>query len=321
MKDSRFLAVDDDPVFRLILEEALQRIGWTSLATAGSAREALEIISNGSERFDCFFLDIEMPEMDGIELCARIRALQGHQRTPIIMITSVTNREHVERAFRAGATDYMTKPIDHLELKSRVMGAARLISERRKSDIFEKTCLTWSDVPGLNPAFEEPIPLSATERLIEYLALQNHLLTLGRLELWDHVAIAFRVVNAHGVYKRLDRLAFMDYMADLVPIINDAMKRYPCLTAYAGSGEFVCLTRRTAGLSSDEIALSIEESLRSLEQIHSALDVPPPIIHVGRPQGTGLFASHGATKLLERALRSVREIGGLRSAQSLGLQA
>ncbi|MFK5998799.1 MAG: response regulator, partial [Rhodobacterales bacterium] len=65
----RILSVDDDPIILELLAAVLVSMGHTDVTTAGSATEALEIVKDDPEPFDCFLLDIQMPGIDGIQLC------------------------------------------------------------------------------------------------------------------------------------------------------------------------------------------------------------------------------------------------------------
>jgi CheY-like chemotaxis protein len=80
----------------------------------------LELIDAVVSGFDCFILDVQMPGMDGIELCGQIRAIEVYKDTPIIMNTAVADRDYIDAAFAAGATDYLTKPVDEVEVKARL---------------------------------------------------------------------------------------------------------------------------------------------------------------------------------------------------------
>ncbi len=110
----RFLAVDDDPLFLQLLTLRMQALGYTDLVTVSSGADALALLSTAPDSVDCILSDIRMPLMDGITLCRNIRALPGLAKTPIVMITSMSDRSYIDEAFEAGATDYITKPLDRL---------------------------------------------------------------------------------------------------------------------------------------------------------------------------------------------------------------
>ncbi len=113
----RVLVVDDEQRVRFVLSEALERIDCV-VEQAESGAEAISAF----ERFqpDIVLLDIMMPEMNGIVTCARLQALPGGDRVPVLMITALYDEESVRQAFDAGATDYVTKPVHLPVLRQRV---------------------------------------------------------------------------------------------------------------------------------------------------------------------------------------------------------
>jgi two-component system cell cycle sensor histidine kinase/response regulator CckA len=106
------LVVDDDAGIRLLLRRVLAREGY-AVEQAENGVQALSAYER--LRPDVVLLDILMPEMDGFDTCTRLRALPAGDRTPVLMITALEDPESVKRAFEAGATDYITKPI-HLDV-------------------------------------------------------------------------------------------------------------------------------------------------------------------------------------------------------------
>ena len=122
----RILAVDDDEIFLGLLSDATKAAGFDDVTLATSASMAMKLAESTDEPFDCFFLDIQMPGIDGIKLCSWIRNHHRYRGAPILMITGLCDRQYIEKAFAAGATDYLTKPIDFLELSTRARLASRM---------------------------------------------------------------------------------------------------------------------------------------------------------------------------------------------------
>ena len=109
----RFLAVDDDLICRRALGLALAGpFGAASLASSGE--EALQLASE--QQFDAVFLDIEMPEMDGFEVCAALRATKSHRSVPIVFVTSHTDFADRAKSITSGGNDFMSKPFLRSEL-------------------------------------------------------------------------------------------------------------------------------------------------------------------------------------------------------------
>ena len=119
----KVLAVDDDPVARLIMEQALDRLGHACLtAQGGEAAWRLFV----EQRPDLVISDWMMPDLDGLELCRRIRSAGGGRYCSFILVTSLDDRQDVREGMLAGVDDYLTKPLMVDDLEFRLMVAARL---------------------------------------------------------------------------------------------------------------------------------------------------------------------------------------------------
>ena len=116
------LAVDDQPQNLRLLDAVLTPRGYRVL-TAASGEEALAVLAAGVP--DLVLLDIVMPGLDGYEVCRRIRADPATAFLPVVMITASGEQEKVS-SLRAGADDFVSKPIDQRELLARVASLARL---------------------------------------------------------------------------------------------------------------------------------------------------------------------------------------------------
>ena len=151
----RILVVDDSEDGRDVAEAMLLAAGYADVSTAGSAAEAYRFLAIGEPAalapspFDLVLLDIMMPEIDGIEACARIRKDSRHSDVPIIMVTSLGDMDSLGNAFVAGATDYITKPLNRVELLARARSALKLKSELDRRRAREHELLqfmsTWGD--------------------------------------------------------------------------------------------------------------------------------------------------------------------------------
>src|SRR5215470_8340475 len=144
----RILMVDDSEDARDLAEGALRSAGYNDVVAAGSAWEAIKFLDLGrttSEEpcVDIVLLDIVMPEMDGIEACARIRNDTRYADIPIIMVTSVDDIDSLANAFVAGASDYITKPVKRVELLARVRAALKLKTELERRQARERELLVF----------------------------------------------------------------------------------------------------------------------------------------------------------------------------------
>jgi len=111
------LVVDDSPETVGLLNEALEQAGMTSLvALEGS--QAINIASRMMP--DLILLDAVMPNMDGFEVCEKLKSDPELKNTPVIFMTGLKDTEHVVKGFEAGGVDYITKPINTQELIARM---------------------------------------------------------------------------------------------------------------------------------------------------------------------------------------------------------
>lgn len=112
------LVVDDVKLNVKMITSSLQARGYTHLVHAHNGREALDI--SYRMRPDLVILDLMMPDMDGFAYCRAIREDSRFATMPIIVQTALDEMEHKLNAFKAGASDYITKPVDGRELEARV---------------------------------------------------------------------------------------------------------------------------------------------------------------------------------------------------------
>jgi DNA-binding response OmpR family regulator len=116
----RMLVADDDPVYRTLLVGLARHVGHDPLV-ACDGEEAWELYLHAQPRV--VLTDWMMPNVTGVELTARIRAMQTDVRPMIIIVTSLSQRERVLEGFRAGADDYVAKPFDQEVFAARVRAA------------------------------------------------------------------------------------------------------------------------------------------------------------------------------------------------------
>ena len=118
------LVVDDNTINQRVVKGLLEKDGHT-ITTVGSAEAAFSEIK--SRRYDLVFMDMEMPEIDGVEATRHIRALPDvvKKHTPIIAMTANVMKEDIERCKKAGMDDYISKPVDPENLRRILRAAAQ----------------------------------------------------------------------------------------------------------------------------------------------------------------------------------------------------
>ncbi len=153
-KPKKSLVPDDDPIIRTLASAALSRLGF-EVTSAADGRKALDHAH--SVAFDLVVLDVQMPGLDGFEVCQALRALPAYRLTPILMATGLDDNASIERAFDAGASDFVAKPLNLALLDHRVrflMKSATALREleEKRTQLDEALQLAhmahWSYEPG-----------------------------------------------------------------------------------------------------------------------------------------------------------------------------
>jgi DNA-binding response OmpR family regulator len=121
--EARILVVDDDDSVRVILRNLLIKLGFTC-ETARDGMEALDRLK--ADAYDIVLADIRMPVMDGMTMLEKIKSI--HPDTDVIMMTGYGFAYTFMDVLEKGATDFITKPVNHLELKARIN---RILRERQ----------------------------------------------------------------------------------------------------------------------------------------------------------------------------------------------
>ena len=112
------LVIEDDAFMAALLRFLLERQGL-QVTVMGDGRAALECLQSEA-RFDAVVLDLRLPQVSGMEVLTRMRALAAWNRTPVLVLSALDGGQEVAAALDAGAGDYLTKPFDPQELLARL---------------------------------------------------------------------------------------------------------------------------------------------------------------------------------------------------------
>lgn len=270
----RILAVDDDPIIRDLLDHALNQHDQYDLTCAKSAEEALDALKTDPEGFDCFLLDIMLPGIDGIELCDMIRKTNRHRTTPIIMITASREPDLMGRAFHAGATDFVCKPLNGVELGARINSAGMLNDSLRRE---QEAAHTLADLAAKTKLkFDEPIILK-TAGVSDLLSLENDLLRLPE-GLFPMNLLWIDIMGLRGVHQAVSATCFRAVLEKVSGAIAESLKGTPWKLAYAGSGRFAGLVMDRARPNREEMLDKINTKLKgSWEQSEMGTPMPPAL--------------------------------------------
>lgn len=299
----KILAVDDDPIILELLTEVLRAVGFTNLSVCASATEAIETIKQAQVPFDCFLLDIQMPEMDGIELTAAIRAMPEHAVTPILMITAMSDRSYVDRAFAAGASDYITKPFEIGEVHARLRLIESLVQERRQAE--DRNPVEAVRAP-LSLVTEDDLQRRLTppdiDGFIDYLALENYLLQMSRLQAFGMRAFGVVVPDMQRVFRASSLFEYEAAVSDFAEAISDCLKPGPFFAAHAGGGDFICVLTGGEGFDREAFQKHLRDTVREMD-LHFCDGRPMTLAPVVGPAlSLQLRSPRAMTNVLVRAL-------------------
>ncbi|GLT10199.1 hypothetical protein GCM10007928_24310 [Sulfitobacter porphyrae] len=240
----RLLAVDDDPVVLELLTVVFGQDDMPDITCAQSADQALTMLEENDTRFDCLILDIEMPGMNGISLCRKIRTMPDYRETPILMLTSVRDRIKIESAFAAGANDYVTKPFDVKEITTRIRVAKRM-SETTESAPRLDPLLPVADATKGEHAFGIgcPVRLMHQEQLILPFSLGNYLSQLSRQALDECCVFAIRIEEIETLYNNCTSQEFAIALGEVVDAIVEVVDHPNLLLAYEGKGIILAISQ------------------------------------------------------------------------------
>lgn len=271
----RILAVDDDPIILQLLTSCLTERDNYHLTCCETAEAALELVQDPKHRFDCFLLDVMLPGIDGIELCEALRNTEACASTPILMITASQEVGLMRRVFRAGATDFITKPLNGIELGARINTAgmlnASLLREQHAQHSLDE--LTQE----MKIRFEEPISLRV-DGMSEFLSLENELLRLGT-GCYAIDLFSVQVDQMRGVYRTVKAPAFRNSLEQIAKVVVAALEKTSSRLAYAGSGRFIGFNLGRVRLNLDEALKQMNENLaESWDEVASGIPVPPDLL-------------------------------------------
>jgi class 3 adenylate cyclase len=158
LNEKTVLVVDDTPVTRMLVSDMLAQSG-VRILEADSGERAAQMA--GDHMIDAFLLDIRLPDMNGIELCRSLRAIERYKGTPIMFITGIDQREILQWALEAGCDDFMQKPIDATVLRKRLGNLLQKAAYVKQIELMSLSLQRY-----VSPRTEEIARVYATTRLL-----------------------------------------------------------------------------------------------------------------------------------------------------------
>lgn len=306
----KILAVDDDETILELLEATLVALKYEDAEFASSGDTALSMIAAADSPYDCILSDIQMPGMDGITLCKAVRALPEYHRTPIIMVTAMSDRSYIDRAFTAGATDYVTKPFEIIELTARLNMAKKLMFERALVKDSQNSVENLQEQLNIHHkhSISEPVEISGVERTIQYLAFENYLLQLNRISLFQSSVFALKISGITKIHKNSTASQFNDILHLVARAISSTL-RFDCnFLSYRGDGIFVCIGHDESGTLRQELESGVQAQLDILCKDHDDPNLPNLELITGELVSLGVFIKSGTLTYLRKAVDIVENI-------------
>ena len=305
----RILAIDDEPIFCDLLKKRLADLGITNVETAFSGPEALEIVSASANSFDCFLVDIRMHPMDGIDVVKRLRAIPKYQATPIIMISALTDKASVDAAFMAGANDFITKPLEQVELKLRIEMANSILAERAQARLLHDRILTQEATRYASSGFDSEVHIDEVDSAIRMVSMENFLLKQGNMRLRQSCAVGFHMPMAGTYFRMMDPAYYADLLSDIALATSKALSASPHMLVCPGKGDIVALLLNQSHIDQTHLERRLDEEIAKLRAGYDKIGMTLPSVHIGAPVRPRLFPVQCPTALISRARTAARDIG------------
>ena len=273
---SKILIVDDEPFNIDYLEQELADLGYDAISAANGL-EALQKVKSHAP--DLILLDVMMPFMDGLTVCRRLKEEEETRLIPIVIMTALESIEDRIAGIRAGADDFLTKPVDHRELLARIETALKLkhsidhqLGELRRAkdhlakfvpEAVRRLVIGNAEAPGLATKHERDVTalfvdISGYTRLSEQLPLT----TLNEIVERYFSVFLDRICEAGGDMNETTGDGFL-------AIFHDADRlKHPAIGV--------------------DTALSL---LAATDQLNQKTEQSPLAIHMGLSSGTALVGS------------------------------
>jgi len=270
--EMRILLVDDDLVFAQVVVTKIAALGLRDVTVAHSAEQALALLDHGASPFDCFLLDIFLGDSCGIDLCRTMRLHADNKLVPIIMVTSQRGNALMSRAFSAGATDFLRKPLDHNELVGRIKTAMLLVelTKKNKARIEAPEILRQRNDLSVNNESLKAFWFPNVKGMVEFARFQEK---LSELRSRNETPKLYRahIRNFGSLVRQLDLTEFKRHLHTLSRVLSEAGNGEQFLFCYLGRGRFIICLQIDTKLNVGQTAMSLQDRVNvRLDQSRSA---------------------------------------------------
>jgi len=246
------LLVEDNPVSRKLIEKTLLKAGH-DVTTAANGRQALELFSENF--FPVVLTDWMMPEMDGLDLCRAVRARTVERYVYIIILTARDSKDDIVTGLKAGADDYLSKPISHSELIARLNTGIRILELEKSLKAANEEIRVLSITDPLTGCFNRGYMTDRLPEEIERSRRYDHSLVVILCDI-DH----FKQLNDNYGHQTGDRVltAFTQQIREMIRSNIDWVIRY-------GGEEFLVVLPETDFEGGCRTAERLRHTVASME--------------------------------------------------------
>lgn len=328
----KIIAVDDDDVSLDLLKFCLAGGGYEDLTLMSSPLKALEAIKDAKIGFDCILLDVEMPDKDGIQLCADIRKIARYRNTPILMITKHKKHAEVEKAFANGATDYITKPFEFFEVLTRIRVAERLVQERQAAiDSYiavQNLENRQNEKVGAKAAARKPELAMPAEQfqvtgddLLAFSVFQNYLERVTRNDECQINLVVMKIANVDQIFAQTDAVEFVEFLKSAAGAMHHEAKPEKAFMTHAGNGVFLIATRGFENFDAEATEAGILSTLENGELPKVCRSTARPVIIVGSPLHLSTMAKLNFKRAVKAAMARMEQRETILNRSGLSLLA
>ncbi len=238
----RVLIAEDDLTSRVLLKKVLEKWGYDVAVTTNGADAWQALQADDAPRIA--ILDWMMPEMDGIDVCRRVRALDTRQPPYVILLTALGEKGHMMTGFEAGADDYVGKPYDPAELRARIEVGRRLVELNEELIETQIRLEVQAHTDPLTGLRNRRAIVEMLEEELQRSSREHTRLAVGMLDI-DH----FKLVNDECGHAAGD-----DVLCELARRMESVLRPYDSVGRFGGEEFLVVMP----GVSSAELGELLE---------------------------------------------------------------
>jgi len=300
------LIIDDSVDTQLLVKHYLQKQFDVDIITANSAENGLAKIN---DKIDLIILDILMPDKDGISTCREMKANVEMADIPIMIITRYSDPQTLEAAFAAGASDFIKKPVNKIELCARVRSLLQLSQEKKKRKAREQ------ELKSLNEELQTMNEILRKLSMVDGLTgIANRRYFNDCLEIeWQRsirnntsISVVFFDIDHFKLYNdRYGHQCGDDTLISIAKATEDKLNRPGDFVARYGGEEFVIILPETTLQGAYRVAEQLRENIEKLRIVHSDSQVSD-VVTISLGVAERLTSDDDSpSKLIERADKAV----------------